>query len=102
MTVVQAKEDASWGQGVKLRAGGLVPGEAAEEAGQPASGSADSRAAKTESGARLRIGTDNSDTRRGAPRAEVHAPATQLADERLVGPEAQGARAPPRSRPPAA
>ncbi len=65
MTVVQAKA-ASWGQGEKLRLL-LVPGEAAEEAGQPASSSAESRATKTESGARTRIGTDNSDTRRGLP-----------------------------------
>src|SRR5580704_16962982 len=91
VTVVQAKA-ASWGQGVKLReVVALVPGEAAEEAGQPASGRADRRATKTESGARTRIGTDNSGTRRGAPRVQVHPPAPQFADERLARPEAQGA-----------
>ena len=56
VTVVQAKL-ASWGQGVKLRP---VTGEPAEEAGRPVSSSAESSAAKTVSGARLRIGTDNS------------------------------------------
>jgi hypothetical protein len=65
-------------QGMKLRLE-----EAAEEAGQFASSSAGSSAARTEMGGRLRTGTDNSGSRVGTG-AEVYASARRKRDHLIV------------------